>query len=123
MADNSIADKLHINSDESLTIFNPPENSEELLKGANENISISDGDPAEVVLAFIDNAKQLKRNLLNLKSNIKKDGTLWLLWQRNDTENNINRDFVIDYSQTKSLGKVSEFDVGGDWSAIQFKIK
>lgn len=121
-ADETISEKLRINGDESLTFFNPPENSGELLEGLTEDISISEGDPADVVLAFIEDAKQLKRNLLNLKSNTKKDGSLWIIWQKNNSKNDINRGFITDYAQLKNLKKVSEATIRNNWSAVQFKI-
>jgi len=120
--DETISEKLKIHDDESLTFFNPPENSKKLLEGLTEDISISEGDPADVVVAFIGDVKQLKRNLLNLKSNTKKDGSLWIIWQKGGSENDINRGFVTDYAQLKNLKKASETGIDNNWTAIQFKI-
>jgi hypothetical protein len=122
MPSKTFAEQLNISSDKTLTIFNPPEKAESLLEGLSQDISISEGDPADILLAFIDNQDQLKRSLLALKSNIKEDGALWLVWRKNDAKASLYRSFIDECAQGKRLQKTTEVDFNEQWKALQLKI-
>jgi len=124
MASKSVAEKLHIKPGKSVTFFNPPENNDELLGGVDEDISISEGDPADILLAYIEDREQLERNLLALKSSIKDDGTLWIAYHKGSSsvDTDINRDSIADYAQQNGLKGVAMISINDNWSALRLKI-
>jgi hypothetical protein len=122
MPDKSIAEKLNISPDKSVTIFNPPKNSGEMLDGISETIAISEGDPADILLAFIDGRRPLKRNMLALKSNIKEDGALWIAYPVNDSNVTLERGFIAAYALKKGLREISFVPMNEKWAAVQLKI-
>jgi hypothetical protein len=122
MPSKTFAEQLNINRDKSLTLFNSPENAKSLLDGISQDISISEGDSADILLAFIDNQDQLKRSLLALKSNIKEDGALWLVWRKNDAEASLYRSFIDECAPGKRLQKTTVIDFNEQWKALQLKI-
>jgi hypothetical protein len=122
MPDQAVADKLTISPDKSLTFFNPPDE-EELPEGLTQDVSISEGDPADILLAFIDDQLQLKRNLLALKSQIKLDGSLWIAWRKGGPEMGLTGNFITKLARAKNLEKVSEIKLSDTWTALQFKIE
>ena len=124
MSDKTVAEKLHIKSDTSVMFFNPPENNEELLGGVNQDMSISDGDPADILLAYVEDREQLERNLLALKSNIKDDGALWIAYHKgtSSVDTDINRDSIYQYAKENGLKGVSMISINDDWSALRLKI-
>jgi hypothetical protein len=114
MPDETIAETLNISPDESLTIFNPP-GDDSLLDGLTEDISISEAEPVDVLLAFIDNEKMLNRSLLALKSNIKENGILWIFGHKETLSvNNVHK---------KGLHKTAIIDLSTPWRATQLKIR
>lgn len=124
MTSRTVADKLYINPGKTVTFFNPPANNQELLGGIPEDISISEGDPADILLAYIKNREQLERNLLALKSSIKEDGALWIAYYKGtaSVDTDINRDSIHAYAQQHGLKGVAMISINEDWSAFRFKI-
>ena len=124
MTSKTVAEKLHFKPGKTVTFFNPPKNNEELLGGIHEDISISEGDPADILLAYIENREQLERNLLALKSSIKDDGALWIAYHKgtSSVDTDINRDIIHDYAQDHGLKGVSMISINDNWSAFRFKI-
>jgi hypothetical protein len=122
MPDKTIAEKLDINPNQSLTLFNPPENKEGLTESLTEDISISEGDPADVLLAFIDNQNQFNRSLLALKSNITENGNLWILWQKNEPKTSLDQPYIINYAHKKGLQEIKETNLNDEWTALKLKI-
>jgi len=120
----TVAEKLRIKADTSLTFFNPPHNNHALLGGIDEDISITDGDPADIILAYIEDRKQLERNLLALKSGIKKDGALWIAYHKGSSsvDTDINRDSIAEYALKNGLKGVAMISINDNWSALRLKI-
>lgn len=124
MSDKTVAEKLHIKAGKSVTFFNPPENNEELLGGLDQDISISEGDPADILLAYIEDREQLERNLLALKASIKDDGALWIAYHKGTSEvdTDINRDSIAKYARENGLKGVAMISINDNWSALRLKI-
>lgn len=124
MSDKTVAEKLHIKPDKSVTFFNPPENNDELLGGIDQDIAISEGDPADILLAYIEDRKQLERNLLALKSSIKDDGALWIAYHKgtSSVDTDINRDSIAEYAKKNGLKGVAMISINDNWSALRLKI-
>lgn len=124
MASKTVADKLHIKPGKSVTFFNPPANNEELLGGLSQDIAISEGDPADILLAYIEDQKQLERNLLALKSSITEDGALWIAYHKGTSpvDTDINRDTINAYARKNGLKGVGMISINDDWSALRLKI-
>ena len=123
MSSKTAAEKLHISPAKSVMFFNPPENNRELL-GISEDISITEGDPADILLAYIENREQLERNLLALKSNIKDNGALWIAYHKGTSpvDTDISRDSIHAYAAENGLKGVSMISINDNWSAFRFKI-
>lgn len=123
MSDKSVAEKLHIKPDKSVTFFNPPKNNDELLGGIDQDISISEGDPADILLAYIEDREQLERNLLALKASIKDNGALWIAYHKGTSEvdTDINRDSIAEYAQKNGLKGVAMISINENWSALRLK--
>ena len=124
MSSKTVAEKLHFKPSKAVTFFNPPDNNEELLGSIHEDIAISEGDPADILLAYIDNREQLERNLLALKSSIKDDGALWIAYHKGSSavDTDINRDIIHDYAKKNGLKGVAMISINENWSAFRFKI-
>lgn len=124
MSDKTVAEKLHIKPGKSVTFFNPPENNDELLGGIDQDIAISEGDPADILLAYIEDRKQLERNLLALKSSIKDDGALWIAYHKgtSSVDTDINRDSIAAYAKKNGLKGVAMISINDNWSALRLKI-
>lgn len=124
MSAQTVAEKLHFKPGKTVTFFNPPDNNEQLLGGIHENISISEGDPADILLAYIEDREQLERNLLALKSSIKDDGALWIAYHKRSSsvDTDINRDSIHEYADKHGLKGVSMISINENWSAFRFKI-
>lgn len=124
MSSKSVADKLHIKPGKSVTFFNPPSDNDALLGGLSEDIAISEGDPADILLAYIEDREQLERNLLALKSSIKEDGALWIAYHKGSSsvDTDINRDSISAYAQENGLKGVAMISINDNWSALRLKI-
>jgi hypothetical protein len=116
MPDKTIYETLNISPDKSVTIFDPPENDNGLLDGLTEDISISEAETADVLLAFIDHQDQLNRSILALKSNIKVNGILWILRHKKGSVS-------VDGIHKKGLHKTAIIDLNEPWRATQLKIR
>lgn len=124
MSSKTVAEKMHMKLGKTVSFFNPPENNRELLGGISEDISISEGDPADILLAYIENREQLERNLLALKSSIKDDGALWIAYHKGSSaiDTDINRDSIAKYALENGLKGVAIVSINENWSAFRFKI-
>ncbi len=124
MSEKSVAEKLNITPDKSVTFFNPPDNHDELLGDVHEDVSISEGDPADILLAYIEDREQLDRNFLALKASIKDDGALWIAYHKGSSsvDTDINRDSIADYAEENGMKGVSRISINENWSALRLKI-
>lgn len=124
MSGKTVAEKLHLKGGKKVTFFNEPDDNRELLGGIPESVIITKEEPADIVLAYIENFSQLRTNLAKLKSSIVPEGALWIAYHKGSSsiETDINRDSIIEFASGHNLKGVAMISINEDWSALRLKI-
>jgi hypothetical protein len=82
-----------------------------------------DDGPADVVLMFSMNRKELERDLPLAKEKLGDKGSLWVAYlkQTASKATDINRDSINAYLKENGITGVAMISVDGDWSALRAK--
>jgi hypothetical protein len=85
----------------------------------NEN----DEGPADVVLLFAMNRKELEQLFPVAKERLGEKGSLWIAYlkQTASKATDINRDSINDYAKENGITGVAMISIDGDWSALRLK--
>lgn len=124
MSSKTVAEKIYLRKDKRVYFFNEPDNLRELLGGIPEGVVITEDDKADIVLAFIENYKQLEKQLSGLKGRLEPDGALWLAYHKgtSSVDTDINRDSIIEFASKLQLKGVAMVSINENWSALRLKI-
>jgi hypothetical protein len=124
MSEKSVADKMFLRNAKSMLILNGKvhpgvvaQMPAELLKGE------QDQDPADVVLLFAMNRKELEELFPLAKQRLGDKGSLWIAYlkQTASKATDINRDTIHEYVQQNGITAVAMISIDGDWSALRCK--
>lgn len=123
MSSKTVAQKMYMKDGKDIAFFNEPGNYEELLGGLPDDINITT-ENADILLAFIDNKKQLKSHLPDLKRRIKNEGALWIAYhkQSSSVDTDINRDSIAALALRNGLKGVAMVSLNTNLSALRLKI-
>ncbi len=131
MANKTPAQKLLIKPGMSLVVANPPADFSQLLGGLPQDVQtfsvpeqpLSSAQPADMVLAFIQNRQELEAQLSELQAALKPQGISWIAYHKgtSKTKTDINRDSINSYAQTIGLQGVAMISIDEDWSALRLK--
>lgn len=82
-----------------------------------------DKGPADVVLMFAMNRKELEHYLPIAKEALGDKGSLWIAYlkQTASKATDINRDSINDFAKENGITGVAIISVDGDWSALRLK--
>lgn len=87
-----------------------------------KEIQVEQG-PADVVLMFAMNRKELEQYLPIAKEALGEKGSLWIAYlkQTASKATDINRDSINDFAKENGITGVAIISVDGDWSALRLK--
>lgn len=126
MTEKTPAQKLLIKEGYSVLLINPPSDHESLLgeiSGSSIYINKSPEKP-DVIVAFLENRKDLESHLLEFKSLLKPKTLLWLSYHKGTSKikTDINRDTINAYCMTKGLQGIAMISINDDWSSLRVKL-
>ncbi|MDX1586892.1 MAG: hypothetical protein R3222_09115 [Balneolaceae bacterium] len=124
MSSKTVAEKIHLKKGKRVFFFNGPDNLNELLGDIPNGVVITKDNTADIVLAFIENYKQLEKRLYFLKGRLKPGGALWIAYHKGTSsiDTDINRDSIIEFASGHQLKGVAMVSINGNWSALRLKM-
>lgn len=126
MAEKTAAQKMFIKPGYSVLPINPPENLEALLGGWPDGVRVltAPGEPADFILAFIENRQQLEAVLPGLEGQLKPGGLLWIAYHKGTSrvKTDIHRDSINAYAQMLGWVGVAMVAVDDDWATLRLKL-
>ena len=125
MSDKSVADKLFLKAGSSLLVVNGPTNAKSLLGPlpSRAKLVTDSSSPADVIILFARDRKELEANLGKLKKRLNPKGALWVAYNKGTSKQkaDINRDSIREYAATIGLNAVSLISIDADWSCLRLK--
>ncbi|NGP75398.1 DUF3052 domain-containing protein [Balneolaceae bacterium YR4-1] len=124
MSTKTVAEKIFLRQGKRVFFFNAPDNLGKLLGGIPEGVIATEDDTVDIVLAFIENYKQLEKHLIGLKDRLKPKGALWIAYHKGTSsiDTDINRDSIIEFAMKHQLKGVAMVSINDNWSALRLKI-
>jgi hypothetical protein len=121
----TIAQKLFLKPHRTLRIINPPDGIGALL-GVYEATLLPEKsrEPADVVLLFARNHKELETYLEQAKNLLTDDGALQVAYPKGTSKvkSDIHRDSIREYAQTLGLDSVAIIAIDDTWSCLRLKV-
>ena len=122
MSDKTIADKMFLMNAKSIAILNGAVHPTVVAQLPQQLIDEGDG-PADVVLMFALNQKELDKYLPLAKERLNDRGSLWIAYLKGTASKatDINRDTINAYAKERGVTGVAMISIDGDWSALRLK--
>lgn len=121
----TVAQKLFVKPGLKLRVLAKPDDFTEIF-GPHEAVLLSERskEPADVVLLFVRNRKELEDRLAKSAATLKPGGILWLAYPKGTSKlkSDIHRDSIREYGASVGLEAVSIIAINDDWSCLRFKI-
>lgn len=124
MAGRPVYQKLYLKPGKRLAVVRPPDDWETLLGGVPEGVEhVSEADPADIVLAFVENRTELEAQLPTLRTRLADGGALWIAYHKGTSpiDSDVNRDVIMRVAPEHDLKAVAIISVNDDWSALRLK--
>jgi len=124
MSDKTIADRMFLRTAKSMLILNGNVHPAMVAQmPAAIQKREDDATPADVVLLFAPNRKELERTFPIAKARLGEKGSLWVAYlkQTASKATDINRDAIAAYAKEQGITSVAMISVDGDWSAMRLK--
>ena len=122
----SVADKLMIKPGKKVLFVDAPPYYEKILGHVPAGATVLDKAEkgADIIQVFVASSRELKKQLLKLKTQLNPDGALWVTYYKgtSKTKTDINRDTIAEYASSIGLEGVAMISVDDDWSALRLKI-
>jgi hypothetical protein len=116
--------KLGIKENFSIRLVNDPANYLKLLGKLPTGITFvqNDKEPADFIHLFVIESKTFKKELPPLKTQLKKDGLLWISWPKKSskTETDLDENYIRDTGLAAGLVDVKVCAVDETWSGLKF---
>lgn len=121
MNEKTIADKMFLRTAKSMLILNGSVHPG-MVTQMPKDILVDNG-PADVVLMFALNRKELEHYFPLAKEALGDKGSLWIAYlkQTASKATDINRDSINDFAKENGITAVAMISVDGDWSAMRLK--
>lgn len=124
MSDKTIADKMFLRTAKSMLILNGnvhPGMVAQLPAAILKDDS--DPAPADVVLLFAMNRKELEHYFPIARNKLGEKASLWVAYlkQTASKATDINRDSISAYAKENGITSVAMISIDGDWSALRMK--
>lgn len=122
MGDKTIADKMYLMTARSVAVLNGA-----VHPGAVAQLPpalLSEGDaPADVVLMFALNRKELEQWFPRALERLGEKGSLWIAYLKHSAPKatDIDRDAIYAYGKEHGVTAVALISVDADWSAVRLK--
>jgi hypothetical protein len=124
MSEKTVADKMFLKNAKSMAILNGKVHPGVVAQMPAELVrNEQDQDPADVVLMFAMNRKELEELFPLAKQRLGDKGSLWIAYlkQTASKATDINRDTINDYAKENGITGVAMISIDGDWSALRCK--
>jgi hypothetical protein len=124
MSEKTVADKMFLKNAKSMAILNGKAHPGVVAQMPAELVrNEQDQDPADVVLMFAMNRKELEELFPLAKQRLGDKGSLWIAYlkQTASKATDINRDTINDYAKENGITGVAMISIDGDWSALRCK--
>jgi hypothetical protein len=122
MSDKTIADKMYLKTAKSLAVFNGEAHPAMAAQLPAELISEGDS-PADAVLVFALNQKQLDQWFPEALARLGEKGSLWIAYLKHSAPKatDIDRDAIYAYGKQRGVTGVALISMDADWSAVRLK--
>jgi hypothetical protein len=122
MSDKTIADKMYLKTAKSLAVLNGAVHPGIVAQLPAELISDDDA-PADVVLMFALNRKELEQWLPQALARLGATGSLWIAYLKHSAPKatDIDRDAIYEFGKEHGVTAVALISMDGDWSAVRLK--
>jgi hypothetical protein len=122
MSEKTVADKMFLKNVKSIAVLNGEAHPAMVAQLPAELID-NGTDPADVVVMFALNQKELDQYLPLAKERLGDKGSLWIAYlkQTASKATDINRDTINEHTQAHGITAVAIISVDGDWSALRLK--
>lgn len=121
MNEKTVADKMFLRTAKSMLILNG-EAHPGVVAQMPPNILVDKG-PADVVLLFARNRKELEQYFPVAKESLGDKGSLWIAYlkQTASKATDINRDSINQYAKENGITGVAMISIDMDWSGLRLK--
>ena len=122
MADKTIADKMYLKTAKSLAVFNGAVHPGMVAQLPQEMI-VEDDAPADVVLLFAMNQKELDQWWPPALERLGDKGSLWVAFMKHSAPKatDINKESIYAYAKERGVTGVALISMDADWSAVRLK--
>ncbi len=122
MTEKTVADKMFLKNVKSIAVLNGAAHPGMVAQLPAQLIDNASG-PADVVLMFAFNQKELDQYLPLAKERLGEKGSLWIAYlkQTASKATDINRDTINAHAKEHGITAVAIISVDGDWSALRLK--
>jgi hypothetical protein len=123
MSEKTVADKMFLRGAKSMVILNGEAHPTVVAQMPPELVKDNGDGPADVVMMFSMNRKDLERDLPLAKERLGDKGSLWVAYlkQTASKATDINRDTINAYLKENGITGVAMISIDGDWSALRAK--
>ena len=121
MNEKTVADKMFLRTAKSMLILNGGVNPG-MVTQMPKDIQVENG-PADVVLMFALNRKELEQYFPIAKESLGEKGSLWIAYlkQTGSKATDINRDSINEFAKENGITAVAMISIDGDWSGLRLK--
>lgn len=122
MSEKTIADKMFLKNAKSIAVLNGAAHPAMVSQLPAQLIDHGDG-PADVVLMFALNQKELDQYLPLAQQRLNEKGSLWIAYLKQTAAKatDINRDTINAHAKERGITAVAIISADGDWSALRLK--
>jgi hypothetical protein len=121
MNEKTVADKMFLRTAKSMLILNGGVHPG-MVTQMPKDIQVDKG-PADVVLMFALNRKELEQYFPLAKEALGEKGSLWIAYlkQTASKATDINRDSINEFAKENGITAVAMISIDGDWSGLRLK--
>jgi hypothetical protein len=121
MNEKTVADKMFLRTAKSMLILNGGAHPG-MVTQMPKDIQVDKG-PADVVLMFALNRKELEQYFPLAKEALGEKGSLWIAYlkQTASKATDINRDSINEFAKENGITAVAMISIDGDWSGLRLK--
>lgn len=122
MSEKTVADKMFLKNAKSIAVLNGAAHPGVVAQLPAELVDSGSG-PADVVLLFALNQKELDEYLPAAKERLGDKGSLWIAYMKQSAPKatDINRDIINATAQQHGITAVAIISIDADWSALRLK--
>jgi hypothetical protein len=123
MSEKTVADKMLLKNAKSIAVLNGGAHPGMVSQLPAQLIDNGSSGPADVVVMFAPNQKELDQYLPIAKERLGEKGSLWIAYlkQTASKATDINRDTINATAKEQGITAVAIISVDGDWSALRLK--